>query len=209
MLATTPFGPTEAFDAFVRRNTRPVSPPQPGLAPIAPARPATAPPRNRLDAALSDWSRNSGFRTFGELLNHHGLNRSQLYAAADDTTASRVKARELVVLLRWMIDQSAPMSLQVGRCGVATSVRVVADELITSAGGLELAGGNAVLRLALEHLAEVWLVQQTSLDGTPQQSIQILDTAGELAVCIGGAEQVLAAGVRGWTRQPFRPGVSP
>ena len=206
VMATTPFGHTRDFDAFVRRHQRPVTPPQPQLAPLAPAGPADSAPRGRLAAALADWKGLTDARAFEELLIHHGLNRSQLYAAADDDLASVVNARELIVLLRWMVDRQAPISLQVGRCGVVTSARVTAEELTVAPKALELAGGNAVLRLALQQLGQIWLVQHPGLDGTSHQSIQLLDSAGELAACIGGAEQWLAAGVWGWTRQAFRPG---
>jgi len=206
--AANPFGPTDAFDAFARRNARPVAPPLPRVASPEPAVTAEAPSKAQLDAALSDWAELADARAFEALLDRHTLNRAQLYSAADDARASRIQARELVELLRWMVDQRAPMSLQVGRAGVVTVVRAIPEEVVVTRDGLEIGGGSAVLRLDPRRLDEAWLVTQTDGDGKRHRSIQLLDGAGELAVCLGGAEQNVAAGVSGWTRQPYRPGVS-
>ena len=207
-VAAHPLGPTDAFDAFARRNLRPVAPPLPQMASAGPVMPAESPSKAQLDAALADWAEHPDDRSFEVLLSKHSMSRAQLYSAADDQRASRVAPRDLAALLRWMADQKAPLSFQVGRTGVVTMVRTTLDEVMVTRDGLEVAGGSAVLRLDPRRLDETWLVTQTTSDGKRHRSIELLDDAGELAVCLGGAEQGVAAGVSGWTRQPFRPSMS-
>mgnify|MGYP000035023902 CR=1 FL=1 len=204
-LAQGPHVDPAAFRDFVARHTRLAPSPLPTVAHPEGTSPVDRPSITTLDAALEAWSDLADRRGLEDILTSHGVNREELYTAAENDVASPIAPRDIVELLRWMVSQKAPMAFQVGRTGVVVVARVIPDEVAVTAHGVELCGSAAVLRLDPRRLNNAWLVKTETESGV-QRSIEFLDEAGELAVCLGGAEQSVAAGVSGWTRQPFRPG---
>ena len=206
MLAQGPGSDRAAFRAFVARHTRAAPAPLPHRAlPSAPGL-LDIPSGKAVDQALDEWMALRDRRSVEALLHAHGVHRNALYDAAPDDRATPIAARDIGAMLQWMVSQKAPMALQVGRAGVVAVARVVPDEVVVSDNGIELCGASAVLRLDPRHMHNAWLVKSETDQGA-QRSIEFLDEDGELAVCLGGAEQCVAAGVSGWTHQPFRPGL--
>jgi putative heme degradation protein len=204
-LAKGPGVSCESFQAFVKNHGRPAPSPLPTVKPLhASARPGQ--PEN-VDTAIQAWAELQDRRGLESVLKDHKVSRQMLYNAASEDVAQSISAREVVELLRFMVSQKAPMALQVGREGMVAVARVVAEEVAVTTHGVELAGSTAVLRLDPRRMHHAWLVTHRTPHGKKQRSIELLDDAGELAVCLGGAEQGMAAGVSGWTRAPFRPGV--
>lgn len=208
-LALGPGGPAAAFDELVARNARPAAPPLP------PARNPSAEQalsdRPTLDDTLrgmlfDDWRALRDPRAFETILKRHRLNRFEAYRNAPDDLATALPARDINQLLKWLVDESAPMAFQVGRTGCRVIARTIPDEAVVSRDGIELAGGTAVLRLDPRRLQHAYVVRFRTELGV-HRSIEFLDEHGELAVCVGGADHDAAASLSEWTREPFRPGL--
>jgi putative hemin transport protein len=192
------------FEAFVRRHRRAAAPPLPQRPPPAPRPLEARPGARKLQAAVDDWLRDSPPPPLESLLKTHRITRSDLYAAAPPERARTMKAGEMVEVMHMMVERRAPMALQVGRAGVVMVARVRAEEVQVTREGVEICGASAVLRLNPRRLRNAWMVRTPTARGI-ESTIELLDESGDLAVCIGGAEQAVAAGMSGWTREPYRP----
>ena len=192
------------FEAFVRQHQRAAAPPLPQRPPPAPRPPEARPGARKLQSAVEDWLRHSPRTPLESLLKTHRITRSDLYAASPPERASSMEASDMVQVLHMMVERRAPMALQVGRNGVVVVARVRAEEVQVTPEGVEFCGASAVLRLNPRRLRHAWMVRTPTAAGI-QSTIELLDESGDLAVCIGGAEQAVAAGMSGWTREPSRP----
>ena len=196
--APGPDQPADALPALARRHRRAAPAPLP-TAPVAP-RVRPTPTRATLDAALDAWLDPADPRDLAAILSAHDLSRSELFCVAPDRDATPLPAHQLVEVLRWMVSRGRPMTVQVDRTGVSARARLVPSAIEVGPGGVELAGGAAVLRLVADQLHHGWLVTERSAQGV-QRSLELLDASGELAVRLGGPT-ASRVGAGGWVHPP-------
>lgn len=187
---------THAFRGFIAAHSTPSG----ALPPVLPApRSRDRPPRSvNIDAALRAWHQRPIGRSIDRLLHEHGVTRQQFYNSVAGTVASPVSSREVVHLMRWMVSKRAPLLVQAGRAGVTSVARVFPEAVQVEDGDVELLGPQTLLRLDEASMQHCWVVTRDTHRGRMRQ-IELLDAAGDLAVCMGPTELGPAAALSNWS----------
>ena len=151
-----------------------------------------------IDAALRAWHQRPIGSAIDSILDAHGVTRQQFYNSVAGTVASPVSAPEVVDLMRWMVSKPARLLVQAGRAGVMSSARIFPEAVHVEDGDVELVGPQTLLRLDMVSMQHCWVVSHDTPRGRLRQ-VELLDDAGDLAVCIGPTELGPAAAVSNWS----------
>lgn len=191
-------------DEWVKKHQRGTLPSMPRFAAQPMLPPDETPDNATLEAAVDAWRQLPSPHQMDPLLERFQLSREQLYKAAPASQTTPLADRDIVDILHWMIDQGHNLQLSAHRTGINTQATATPDALVVCRDGIDLVGESCRVRLDPHQLQRAWLVTRSTSDQS-NQTIELLDASGELAMSIGIATPKTTAARGGMTRKGTGP----